>query len=68
MNLIVKVFVFIFGSFIGSFLNVYIYRTCKNEEQNTKESVFFPKRYYCPNYYECIDAILSKLWKNYSMV
>ncbi|MBU0650813.1 prepilin peptidase, partial [bacterium] len=48
MNIFFRICVFIFGSVIGSFLNVYIFRYCKNEVEKTKESVFKPARSYCP--------------------
>jgi leader peptidase (prepilin peptidase) / N-methyltransferase len=48
MSIIIKIFVFIFGAMAGSFLNMYIYRTIKNEGEGTSESVLNPKRSYCP--------------------
>lgn len=36
------------GAIVGSFLNVYIHRVSKNERHGTRESVFFPRRSYCP--------------------
>jgi len=48
MTIIIIIFLFILGAIVGSFLNVYIYRVCKNEIENTKETVFRPKRSYCP--------------------
>ncbi len=39
---------FILGSLLGSFLGVYITRFYKYETSGAQESIFFPKRSYCP--------------------
>ncbi len=49
MKIVTLSFLACYGAVLGSFLSVYIHRTCKNETKGTQENIFRPLRSYCPH-------------------